>query len=157
MAVLAAQQVVWTEKNPRGPQDGGERGRPSGAEESLCCRACSAGLADAATPPGGVIGRQSTARGSAVGRAARSLAPTPPVELTAENIQKLHDLHPAADLPESPIYLLEALQIDVETLDKVRRATPRGSAAGPSSTTYEHIIAALRTTTSLLRPTQATM
>ena len=66
-------------------------------------------------------------------------------ERRAGNIQKLHDLHPAADLPEPPIYLPEALQIDVETLDKVRRANPRGSAAGPSGTTYEHIIAAIRT------------
>jgi hypothetical protein len=52
--------------------------------------------------------------------------------------------------PELPPQLPEALQIDVETLaiEKVRRSArrlgPRGS-AGCSGTTYEHIIAGLRT------------
>jgi hypothetical protein len=69
----------------------------------------------------------------AVGRAAWNMATA--VVLNAVNIQKLHDLHPPAEPPEHPPQLPEALQIDIETLEKVRRSAPRGSAAGCSDTT----------------------
>ena len=38
----------------------------------------------------------------------------------------------------------DALQIDEKTLVKVCRAAPRGSAAGPSGITYEHVLSALK-------------
>ena len=71
----------------------------------------------------------------AVGRAARSLAPTPPAELNEDTIRKLHALHPVEEKPTAPLQMPDALQIDEETLAKVCRAAPRGSAAGPSGTT----------------------
>ena len=40
--------------------------------------------------------------------------------------------------------MLDALQIDEETLANVCRAAPRGSAAGPSGTTYEHMVSTLK-------------
>jgi hypothetical protein len=66
----------------------------------------------------------------AVGRDARSMAPAPRVELNTVNIQKLHDLHPPVEPAELPLPLPEALQIDVETVAKVRRSASRGSPAG---------------------------
>ena len=65
----------------------------------------------------------------AVGRAARSLAPAPPVELITDNIRKLHGLHTVEEKPAPPLQMPEALQIDEATLAKACRDAPRGSAA----------------------------
>jgi hypothetical protein len=80
----------------------------------------------------------------AVGRAARSLDPVPPVELTEENIRKLHDLHPASETPHPPRTFPDAIQIDRSVLLQIVRHYPRGSAAGPTGTTYEHLMAGFR-------------
>ena len=80
----------------------------------------------------------------AVGRAARSLAPTPPTELTADITRKLHVLHPVEEQPAPPPQLPDAMQIDEETLAKVCRVAPRGSAAGTSGTTYEHVVSPIK-------------
>ena len=66
------------------------------------------------------------------------------MELTADNIFKLHVLHPVEERPTPPPQLPDALQIDEETLAKVCRAASPGSAAGPSGTTYEHVLSALK-------------
>ena len=46
-------------------------------------------------------------------------------------------LHPAEERPTPPLEMPDALHIDEETLAKVFRTAPRGSAAGPSGTTSD--------------------
>ena len=66
------------------------------------------------------------------------------MELNEDTIRKLHALHPVEEKPTAPLQMPDALQIDEETLAKVCGAAPRGSAAGPSGTTYEHVVSALK-------------
>jgi len=76
-------------------------------------------------------------------RAARLVDAPPIAQPTAEVRAALRALHPHEDLPNVPAITVAAPAITADILTEVLRALPRGSAAGPSGWTYEHIAAAV--------------
>ena len=68
-----------------------------------------------------------------VGHAARSLAPTPSVELN-EDIYNHHVLHPVEEQPTPTPTMFDALLMDKKILTQVCRVAPRGRATAPPAT-----------------------
>jgi hypothetical protein len=78
-------------------------------------------------------------RGS-IQRASRVLRSCPLVTIDAAAAAALQELHPPAPEPDMPAETgVPALQVDEDTLRAVLLRVPKGSAAGPSGWTYEHV------------------
>ena len=86
--------------------------------------------------------RRQLALGS-VARATRCLQSQPVVEPTPEAIAELRALHPPSAPPPPLATDTPAARVTADTLRTVLKRLPRGSAAGPSGWTYEHVRAAL--------------
>jgi hypothetical protein len=74
-------------------------------------------------------------------RASRALAAAPPVQPTAEVMEQLAQLHPAAHVPEVPSSGGVPLQVSRAQLRKVVQNLPTGSAPVPSGWNFEHVAA----------------
>ena len=77
-----------------------------------------------------------------VTRAAQALVRSKVADPTDEVIATLRRLHPVRDPPQVPETQQAAASIDAAAFSALLEALPRGSAAGPSGWTYEHIRAA---------------
>lgn len=88
-----------------------------------------------------------------ISRAAKSLEALPIADPTEETLEMLRKLHPSAPPPPAPAPTVAAVEVTLEVLKKVLRVLPRGSAAGLSGWTYEHIKAATKTPDSAVHAT----
>jgi hypothetical protein len=79
-----------------------------------------------------------------ISRAARVLQESPQATVTDEVLEGLTALHPHEDAPQPPAAEECPAQITSGILVKVLDKVPRGSAAGPSGWTYEHVKAAMK-------------
>ena len=80
-----------------------------------------------------------------VTRAAKSLEAVPIADPTEDTIAKLRELHPSAPPPPAQNPTAAAMEVTMDTFRDALRSLPKGSSAGPSGWTYEHIKAATQT------------
>ena len=80
-----------------------------------------------------------------VSRAAKALSAEPVAAYSDAVLAELQRLHPDEPLPALPDQITPAAVVKDADLTEVLRNLPRGSAAGPSGWTYEHVRAAATT------------